>query len=1275
MRKHYVLLIALSLLIVFPFSMLRSQGQPIRPTKILKPIHFDISKNLRDVTPIPPGERTRSWKENLIKNKFGFQEEFKRPALLKGPDPVLQDQIPSTRTTATVGQNFAGVSNLNGVAPPDTEGDVGPNHYFQMINLSYAIWDKNGNQLLAPADNQTIWEGFDNGQPYDNANDGDPVVLYDQYADRWLVSQFAVNTTNTKYYELVAISTTSDPTGSYYRYAFEFNNMPDYPKFGIWPDGYYLTVNQFQNGSTWAGGGVCIMDRNAMINGNATATAVFFDLGTSYGSLLPSDWDGTTLPPAGDPNYLVNLGTNSLHVWEAHVDWANTNNSTVTLVNTLSVQSYSYSGITISQPGTTQTLDDLADRLMFRLQYRNFGDHQSMVTSHTVNADGNGHAGVRWYELRNTGSGWSVYQQGTYAPADGNSRWMSSVAMNGNGDIGVGFSVSGSSTYPSIHCAGQTAGAPSGLGVLDIAETTIKDGSASQTGVSRWGDYSMMTVDPSDDVTFWYTQEYSSGGWNWLTQIASFSFAPSVPVAPVADFSADATYIITGGSVNFQDLSLNSPTSWSWSFPGGTPSSSTAQNPTVVYNTAGTYSVTITVSNSAGSDTKTMTDYITVADAPITYCSSQGNSQSYEWISKVQFGSFVNSSGASPYSDFTGQTVSMESGSNINVTLTPGFSGSTYTEDFKVWIDYNKNGDFTDPGEEVFSGAGSSAVSGSFTVNAAATGNTRMRVSMKWNAYPTPCESFSYGEVEDYTVSFTSAVPIAPVADFTADKTTVAEGSIVNFTDQSSNVPTSWAWTFTGGNPSSSTAQNPSVQYDAAGSYTVELTATNDAGSDTKTKANYITVMKLPVADFTADQTVIDKGQSVNFTDLSTDATSWSWTFTGGTPSSSTAQNPSVTYNTPGTYTVELTAGNAVGSDTKTKTAYITVNDVIITPVADFSADNTTVNEGATVNFTDLSTNNPTSWSWTFPGGTPASSTVQNPSVTYNTAGTYDVTLVASNSAGSDTKTKTGYITVNTAPSTVQLSFTDFEGGWGIWKDGGADCKLYTGGTYAWSGSNAADIQDNSGVSSSFYMKNGVDVNSPGYIQIQVEFYFIAISMENGEDFFVQYYDGSSWNNVADFARGTDFNNNTFYVATVNIYESDYTFPNNMKIRFMCDASGNWDDVYIDDITITASTSIMNGPIKMVNVKDTGKKLAAVDMADEITLYPNPANDVLNVIADVEKDESSEVSIYNTSGEMMQHVVLQAGKEQIDISKLHPGIYIVKVSIGDETYSKKIIKK
>lgn len=1270
MRKLYALLVGLSMLLVLPMASLKSQT--LNPEKISTPVHFDVSKNLRDVKPVIPGERQRSWKLNTIQNKEGFLEEFKRPSTLVGPDPVLQGQISSSRSTATINKNFAGVTNLNGVAPPDTDGDVSDNYYFQMINLSFAIYDKNGNLLMGPFDNQTIWEGFDDGQPYDNANDGDPIVLYDEYSDRWLVSQFAVNTSNNSYYELVAISTTNDPTGSYYRYAFEFTNMPDYPKFGIWADGYYLAVNQFANAATWAGGGISILDRDAMINGDPTATMVFFNLGTSYGSLLPADCDGATLPPAGSPNYFMNLGTNSLRIWEAHVDWTNTDNSTVTLKQTLSTASFSYSGIVISQKGTTQTLDNLADRLMYRMQYRNFGTHQVLMANHTVNA-GSGQAGIRWYEIRKTTGNWSIYQQGTYAPADGIGRWMASVAMNGNGDIGIGYSASSSTLYPSIMCAGQTAGAPQGLGVLDVSETTIKAGAASQTGVSRWGDYSMCSVDPSDDQTFWFTTEFTSGSWNWKTQIASFSLDAPAPIPPVADFSASTTLAGTGQNVYFFDESLNTPTSWSWTFTGGTPSTSTAQNPTVVYNTPGVYTVSLTVTNLYGSDTKTIINYITVEETPITYCSSNGTNYSYEWISNVLIGAFSNSSGASGYTDFTGQTVSMEAGQSVSVNLTPGFSGTSYAEFWKIWIDYNQNGDFTDAGEEVFSGSGTSAVSGSFTVNAAATGTTRMRVSMKWNSVPSPCETFSYGEVEDYTVSFTTQNPIAPVADFSANNTTVGVGGIVAFTDLSTNVPTSWAWSFAGGTPASSTAQTPSVQYNTAGTYAVSLIATNAGGSDTETKTNYISVIPLPVADFTANQTVINAGQSVQFTNLSTNSTSYSWTFTGGTPSTSTAQNPSVAYNTAGTYAVTLIANNAGGSDTETKTAYITVNTVVNVPVANFTANTTSITEGGSVQFTDQSTNNPTSWAWSFAGGTPASSSAQNPSVTYATAGTYTVSLTATNSAGSNTMTKTNYITVAAAPSVVQLSYTNFESGWGVWKDGGSDCALYSGGTYAYAGSYAANIQDNSASASAFYLINGVDVHTPGYVHIQIEFYFISIGLSSYEDFWVQYFDGISWKTIASFAQGVQFNNNTFYISTVNIYESSYNFPTNMKLRFMCDASGNNDDIYIDNLKVTASSQVMqtNGLVKLGELAS----ISPIELADEedLSLYPNPASETLNILTDVEGDMA--ISIYNISGQLVYNGMLMEGTKSIDISYLKKGLYVVNIKVGGETFTNKLIKQ
>nr|MDA3865931.1 GEVED domain-containing protein [Salinivirgaceae bacterium] len=293
---------------------------------------------------------------------------------------------------------------------------------------------------------------------------------------------------------------------------------------------------------------------------------------------------------------------------------------------------------------------------------------------------------------------------------------------------------------------------------------------------------------------------------------------------------------------SFNDISTNTPTSWSWSFTGGTPSTSTAQNATITYNTVGTYQVSLTATNAGGSDTETKAAYITVEEeGAIDYCASKGNNVTYEWLAGVQIGDFTNNTAANGgYADFTGQVVNLAAGASVDVTLTPGFQSSTYAEYYKIWIDYNNDGDFEDAGEEVFANNASGAVSGTLTVASNASGTTRMRVTMKYNAAPTPCESFSYGEVEDYTVTFGSAP--APVANFSANATTITAGASVSFTDQSTNNPTAWAWSFDGATPSTSTTQNPTVTYNTAGTYQVSLTVSNGTGNDTETKYSYITV-------------------------------------------------------------------------------------------------------------------------------------------------------------------------------------------------------------------------------------------------------------------------------------------------------------------------------------------------------------------------------------------------------------------------------------------------
>lgn len=601
-KNNYTALTLLALLMVIPFA--DTFTQVLSPEKVMKSVASDKSMRLSDVTPIAPIQRDRSWKERVVKNMFGFTDEFKNQPILD-VDPVLQDFQPGLRSEPNIYANFEGVYNRQGVAPPDTDGDVGPNHYMQMVNSSFEVFDKDGNSVYGPADNITLWSGFDG--PWSSTNDGDPIIIYDEYAGRWIASQFALPYNNGPFWELVAVSATDDPTGEWYRYAFEFENMPDYPKISVWPDGYYMAINQFAPPNlSWVGGGIVAMDRDAMINGEEEATMVFFNTGSGNGSFLPADLDGPTMPPEDQPMLFINLGSNMLRFWEVEIDWENVDNSTAAFKGAVPTASFSANGISINQPNTGQTLATLSGRLMFRLQYRNFGDYQAMVTNHTVNAGG-GRAGVRWYELRNYGTNWEMYQQGTYAPDDGENRWMGSVAMNGNGDIAVGYSVSSSSTYPSIRVAGQTSGAPMGLGILDIDEVTIKEGSASQTGVNRWGDYSKMSVDVEDDQKFWYTTEFSNGGWSWRTQITSFGFAQE----PLTEFVADEIIIPVGETVSFTDLTTGIPSQWNWTFTGGDPEISADQNPGgILYATEGIYNVQLVSSNQLGVDTLLKENYI-----------------------------------------------------------------------------------------------------------------------------------------------------------------------------------------------------------------------------------------------------------------------------------------------------------------------------------------------------------------------------------------------------------------------------------------------------------------------------------------------------------------------------------------------------------------------------------------------------------------------------------------------------------------------------------------
>jgi phosphatidylethanolamine-binding protein (PEBP) family uncharacterized protein len=450
-------------------------------------------------------------------------------------DLVRQQTVAAA--TPTTSLSFEGLGNAQygfvvNSAPPDTNGAIGATQYFQIVNSSFAVFSKSTGALLAgPSATNTLWSGFGGG--CQTNNDGDGVAIYDKLANRWVISQFSVTTA--PFLQCVAVSTTSDATGAYNRYSFQYSNFDDYPKMGVWPDGYYTTFNMF-NGNTFVGSDSCAYNRTAMLAGTA-AQQVCFQQGPSVGGLLPADLDGTTVPPAGSPNYQIFFGTNSLQLFKFHVDFTTPANSTFTGPTNIAVAAFSPlcgGGTCVKQP-SGNLLDSLADRLMFRLAYRNLGSHESLVVNHSIVSGTTG--GVRWYEIQNPSGTPVVAQQSTFAP-DASYRWMGSIAMDQAGDIALGYSVSSTSVNPSVRYTGRLASDPvntMGTEVTAVAGTGVQSGSA----LTRWGDYSAMTVDPVDDCTFWYTQEYmkTTGAFNWNTRIANFKFPGCGGSAPAATLS------------------------------------------------------------------------------------------------------------------------------------------------------------------------------------------------------------------------------------------------------------------------------------------------------------------------------------------------------------------------------------------------------------------------------------------------------------------------------------------------------------------------------------------------------------------------------------------------------------------------------------------------------------------------------------------------------------------------------------------------------------------
>lgn len=803
----------------------------------------------------------------------------------------------------------------------------------------------------------------------------------------------------------------------------------------------------------------------------------------------------------------------------------------------------------------------------------------------------------------------------------------------------------------------------------------------------------------SGAMTLKFTSDASVNAAGWKGSWTSTGGSCSPVVAPVADFSANATTVNVGSSVSFTDLSTNTPTAWNWTFQGGSPSASNTRNPVVTYSTAGIYAVTLVASNAGGSNTKTKTAYITVNAVPAPVADFSASATTINVGSTVTFSDLSTNNPTSWNWTFDGGTPSVSNVRNPVITYS---AAGTYS---------------------VTLVAGNAGGSG-----------TKTKTS--------------------YII--VNAVP-APVADFSASVTTITAGASVTFTDLSTNTPTSWSWSFIGGTPSTSTVKNPVVTYSTAGTYNVTLTSSNAGGSNTKTKSAYIVVnpapvvvtmkngtetscsgtlyddggaganyansktytlviqpsgassvtinfsqwavensydiLKIyngtttsapllgtwsgtspgtvsansgamtlkftsdgtvnasgwvaawtsvggtcspavtPVADFSAGATTINAGSSVSFTDLSANTpTSWSWSFQGGSPATSTVRNPSVTYATAGTYSVTLTASNSAGSNTKTKTAYIIVN-AQPAPVADFSASATSITAGSSVTFTDLSTNTPTSWAWTFSGGNPSTSGVKNPVVTYASAGTYNVTLVATNATGSGTKTKTGYIVVN-APTAVNMkNGTETSCTGTLYDDGGPTANYTNSKTYT------------------------LVIQPSGATSVTIN--FSQWSVENSYDI-MKIYNGTS---TSAPLLGTWSGTSPGTVTANN---------GAMTIKFTSDGTVNasgWKATWTS-VGGTCGTSQVRNTIKSDDEQydSNAGNLDEVNTENKhfsssnIEVFPNPSKGIFNVASDYIYDF---LLVYNVNGEIIRRMQFGSLNAELNLSNEAKGVYFVKL-VGEK---------
>jgi len=778
--------------------------------------------------------------------------------------------------------------------------------------------------------------------------------------------------------------------------------------------------------------------------------------------------------------------------------------------------------VNLTQPRGGTAIDALQATIMNQAQFRKFGSYNSALFNFVVDTDaGSGElAGVRWYEFRQSGDNqpWSLYQEGTYTAPDGKHAWNASLAMDGQGNIGMGYTAMSGPTTPttirvSSYFTGRSSGDP--LGTMTAMEGLIANGNANIPG-KRYGDYAKMDVDPSDDASFWFITEYMNSGRKGV--VGKFQIQASVPDT---EAPTDPTNLIASNiTPTTATLSWTASTDnvgvaqYTISIDGNVVGTSNNTNFNVSGLTAMTaYNASVTAQDAAGNSSGAAATSFTTTDSPgVTYCDSAGTNTNDEFISNVELNTIDNASGAQFYSDFTAISTDLTEGQSYTVTVTPTWTGTIYSEGYAVWIDYNNNGDFDDAGELVWSQSPttSTPVSGSFTVpTGTSETSARMRVSMKYNGIPTSCETFTWGEVEDYTINLN------------AD---------------------------TGGDTQAPTAPTNLATSNATDT-TMDLTW--NASSDNVGVTGY--------------EVFLDGSSSV------------------GTLAGTAATVTGLIANT--TYAFYVQAFDAAGNNSS-----------------------------------------------------------------------------ASNTVNATTTGGSG------GPGVIAGNF--FETGFEGWSDGGSDCARVNDSNRSFEGTYSIRLRDNS--SSSNSVSPVLDLT--GNNQVSIEFHTYSRSMEVGEDFFVEFFNGSAYQVIGQYARGTDFNNNAFFTNTILLDASQYSFNGNNRFRIRCDASNNRDFIYFDQVIVSGDNVTTSAKV-IPTIKETEalvESFARTTNAN-ISMHPNPAESVVYI--EIKEGQYDEIQIFSMTGQLVKTLQQTDRNLTLDVSDFASGMYFVRFVADGFAHTKRSVKK